>query len=135
MCGGSAARLSRPARRRAGPPESPAVLVVAIVFWACAALIVYTQLGYGVLLALLAGVGREGVQPAPPADAELPSVSLVVAAYKEEAVIAEKVANVRALDYPADKLELIVACDGSPDATPQRAREAGADIITACTHN
>ncbi|HEX7290497.1 MAG TPA: glycosyltransferase [Conexibacter sp.] len=103
------------------------MLVLAIVFWVCAALIVYTQLGYGLLLALLARL-----RPAPAAAApqgELPSVSLVVAAYEEEAVIAEKVANVRALDYPADKFELIVACDGSPDATPQRAREAGADVV------
>ncbi|HEX4807042.1 MAG TPA: glycosyltransferase, partial [Conexibacter sp.] len=63
------------------------------------------------------------------AGAEPPSVSLVVAAYKEEAVIAEKVANVRALDYPADRLELIVACDGSPDATAARARASGADVV------
>ena len=122
------------------------MLVLAIVFWACAALIVYAQLGYGVLLALLARVtspagdplagagGRNLSSPARPGGEErtaagLPSVSFVVAAYKEEAVIAEKVANVRALDYPADRIELIVACDGSPDATPQRAREAGADVV------
>ncbi|MGN6189308.1 MAG: glycosyltransferase [Conexibacter sp.] len=107
------------------------MLVVAIVFWVCAALIVYTQLGYGLLLALLARLRseREQPMPAPAADAELPSVSLIVAAYKEASVIAQKVANVRALDYPAGKLELIVACDGSPDATPQRAREAGADVV------
>jgi len=103
------------------------VLAVAIVFWVCAALIVYAQLGYGLLLALLARVRR--APHAGGAAAELPSVSLVVAAYKEEAVIAEKVANVRALDYPADRLELIVACDGSPDATARRAREAGADVV------
>ncbi|HET6448237.1 MAG TPA: glycosyltransferase family 2 protein [Conexibacter sp.] len=104
------------------------MLVVAIVFWACAALIVYTQLGYGVLLALLVRVRRAPATSAS-VPAELPSVSFVVAAYKEEAVIAQKVANVRALDYPADRLELIVACDGSPDATPARAREAGADVV------
>ncbi|MBS1868686.1 MAG: glycosyltransferase family 2 protein [Actinobacteria bacterium] len=104
------------------------MLVVAIVFWVCAALIVYAQLGYGLLLALLARLWPAAAPP-PATAAELPSVSLVVAAYKEEAVIAEKVANVRALDYPADKLELIVACDGSPDATPQRARAAGADVV------
>jgi cellulose synthase/poly-beta-1,6-N-acetylglucosamine synthase-like glycosyltransferase len=111
--------------------SSPAVLVVAIVFWCCAALIVYTQLGYGLLLTLLARL-RRAPRPAPAASADaaaLPSVSLIVAAYREEAVIAQKVANVRALDYPADRLELIVACDGSPDATPQRAREAGADVV------
>jgi len=107
------------------------VLVVAIVFWVCAALIVYTQLGYGLLLAFLVRLRRAptaaGGAPAEPN--ELPSVSLIVAAYKEEAVIAQKIMNVRALDYPADKLELIIACDGSPDATPQRARAAGAELV------
>jgi len=104
------------------------VLVVAIVFWVCAALIVYGQLGYGALLALLARMRPRRAATAGNV-AELPSVSFVVAAYQEEAVIAEKVANVRALDYPADRLELIVACDGSPDATPQTARAAGADVV------
>jgi len=87
----------------------PAVLVVAIVFWCCAALIVYAQLGYGLLLALLGLVLRPAASPAAATGGELPSVTVVVAAYREEAVIAEKVANVRALDYPADRLELIVA--------------------------
>jgi cellulose synthase/poly-beta-1,6-N-acetylglucosamine synthase-like glycosyltransferase len=111
------------------------VIVVAVVFWVCAGLVVYAQLGYGLLLALLARVQRGAgpavspAAPAAPADAELPFVSIVVAAYQEEAVIAEKVANLRALEYPADRLELIVACDGSRDATPQRAREAGADVV------
>jgi cellulose synthase/poly-beta-1,6-N-acetylglucosamine synthase-like glycosyltransferase len=108
------------------------VLVVAIVFWVCAVLIVYAQLGYGLLLALLARIRRapaaRGAERERAADA-LPSVSVVVAAYAEEAVIAAKVANVRALDYPTDRLELIVACDGSPDATPERARGAGADVV------
>ena len=108
------------------------MLAAAIVFWACAALIVYGQVGYGLLLALLARARPARSTAAGGAAAgagELPSVSFVVAAYKEEAVIAEKVANVRALDYPPDRLELIVACDGSPDATPQRARAAGADVV------
>lgn len=107
------------------------MLVVAIVFWVSAVLIVYTQLGYGLLLAALARLRRAPAASAAaaPADAELPSVSFVVAAYEEEAVIAEKVANVHALDYPADRLELIVACDGSPDATAERARAAGADVV------
>jgi cellulose synthase/poly-beta-1,6-N-acetylglucosamine synthase-like glycosyltransferase len=110
------------------------VLVVAIVFWACAALIVYGQVGYGLLLALLARLTGAPASPvpapaAPLADAELPAVSLVVAAHREAAVIAEKVANVRALDYPADRLELIVACNGSTDGTPARARAAGADVV------
>ncbi|HTU98019.1 MAG TPA: glycosyltransferase family 2 protein [Solirubrobacteraceae bacterium] len=102
-------------------------------FWASAGLLVYTHAGYPAALAVLdrvrgprgarAGAGGETV------DGELPGVSVIVAAYAEEAVIAQRVANLRALDYPADRLEVIVACDGSPDATAQRAREAGADLV------
>jgi len=103
-----------------------------LAFWIAAGLLVYAQLGYGVLLAALAHVlpaaRRASTAPSAP-DAELPSVSLIVAAYREEAVIAAKVANALALDYPRERLELIVCCDGSPDATAQRAREAGADVV------
>jgi hypothetical protein len=58
-----------------------------------------------------------------------PTVSLIVAAHREADVIADKVANARALDWPAGQLEVIVACDGSPDDTPARARAAGADVV------
>src|SRR5688500_2807725 len=64
---------------------------------------------------------------------ERPRVTLVVAAYREEAVIAAKVANALALDWPRDALELIVAVDGGAepgaDATAERARAAGADRV------
>jgi hypothetical protein len=56
-------------------------------------------------------------------------VSLIVAAYREEAVIAAKVANALALDWPRDRLEVIVAVDGAADATAERARAAGADLV------
>ena len=59
----------------------------------------------------------------------MPAVSLIVAAYDEEEVIAAKVANALALDYPRERLELIVASDGSADATVERARAAGADLV------
>jgi cellulose synthase/poly-beta-1,6-N-acetylglucosamine synthase-like glycosyltransferase len=52
-----------------------------------------------------------------------------VPAYSEQDVIAARVGNLRALDYPPDRLEVIVACDGSPDATAERARAAGADVV------
>jgi glycosyltransferase involved in cell wall biosynthesis len=108
--------------------------VVAIVFWASVGLILYAHAGYPALLGLLAslrgrgaGVGERGGRPG--ADGELPSVSVIVAAYAEQDVIAERVANIRALDYPPERVELIVACDGSPDATAARARAAGADLV------
>jgi len=59
----------------------------------------------------------------------MPTVSLIVAAYDEEEVIEAKVANALALDYPRERLELIVASDGSTDATVERARAAGADLV------
>jgi cellulose synthase/poly-beta-1,6-N-acetylglucosamine synthase-like glycosyltransferase len=103
---------------------------VAIVFWVSVGLLAYTHVGYPLLLALLARLRRPGGPPAGGAsDAELPSVSVIIAAYAEEDVIGGRVANIRALDYPRDKLELIVACDGSPDATAERARAAGADLV------
>jgi glycosyltransferase involved in cell wall biosynthesis len=56
-------------------------------------------------------------------------VSLIVAAHDEQAVVAEKVRNALALDYPRELLEVIVACDGCTDATAAQAREAGADLV------
>ncbi len=59
----------------------------------------------------------------------LPPVSVIVAAHAEEDVIAERVANLLSLSYPRELLEVIVACDGSPDATAAVARRAGADLV------
>jgi cellulose synthase/poly-beta-1,6-N-acetylglucosamine synthase-like glycosyltransferase len=103
---------------------------LAIIFWVAAALLVYAQVGYGLLLALFGALVPATRRPVHLAAAvELPSASVIVAAYAEEPVIAERVANLRALDYPSDRLELIVVCDGSPDGTAGRARAAGADVV------
>jgi glycosyltransferase involved in cell wall biosynthesis len=109
------------------------VILLAIVFWLSVGLILYAHAGYPVLLGLLAWV-RQHVRganrrPRPPQDDELPAVSVIIAAYAEQDVIAERVANIRALEYPPHLIELIVACDGSPDDTAARAREAGADVV------
>jgi glycosyltransferase involved in cell wall biosynthesis len=122
----------RSAAGTARAAQSSAVTLLKTAFWASAGLLVYTHAGYPVALAALDRVrGRSGESGAgaPGPDSELPGVSVIVAAYAEEAVIADRVANLRALDYPADRLEVIVACDGSPDATAQRARDAGADVV------
>jgi cellulose synthase/poly-beta-1,6-N-acetylglucosamine synthase-like glycosyltransferase len=101
--------------------------MLAAIFWVSAALIVYTHLGYPLVLRLLVAVRRPRKQPAGLVDP--PRVSLIVAAYDEEKVIEAKVANALALDYPRELLELIVASDGSDDATAERARETGADLV------
>jgi cellulose synthase/poly-beta-1,6-N-acetylglucosamine synthase-like glycosyltransferase len=103
------------------------VTAVAIVFWVSAGLLLYAQIGYFLLLAMVDRVRPAG--RAVNAKEDLPSVSVIVAAYAEEDVIAGRVANLRALEYPPDRLEVIVACDGSPDLTAERARSAGADVV------
>ena len=102
--------------------------VAAIFFWACAGLLVYTHLGYPLVLRALLALRRHPTLDPQPRD-ELPSVSLIVPAYDEEDVIAAKVANVLALAYPRERLQVIVASDGSSDATVERARAAGADLV------
>ncbi len=109
--------------------DSRALTVVAIVFWASIGLILYAHAGYPVLLGLLAWLRRRRPRVRALPDDELPAVSVIVAAYAEEDVIAERVANIRALDYPSQLVEVIVACDGSPDGTAARARSAGADVV------
>ncbi len=100
-----------------------------VVFWLCAGLLVYAQIGYPLVLAAIARL-RPARAPAPaPAPDEPPTASLIVAAYDEQAVIARKVANALALDYPRDRLEVIVASDGSSDETVRAARRAGADLV------
>jgi cellulose synthase/poly-beta-1,6-N-acetylglucosamine synthase-like glycosyltransferase len=103
--------------------------MLAILFWLSAGLIVYTHLGYPLLLRALVAVRRPGRSPRPFGAQELPTVSLIVAAYDEEEVIADKVPNALALDYPRELLQVIVASDGSADATVERARDAGADLV------
>jgi cellulose synthase/poly-beta-1,6-N-acetylglucosamine synthase-like glycosyltransferase len=106
------------------------VSAVKVVFWASAGLIVYAQAGYPALLAAIARArGRAPAPPPPVPRGGEPDVSLVVAAHREADVIAAKVADALALDWPRERLEVIVACDGSPDDTPARARAAGADVV------
>ncbi|HEU5104358.1 MAG TPA: glycosyltransferase family 2 protein [Solirubrobacterales bacterium] len=107
--------------------------VAAIVFWLSAGALVYTHLGYPLVLASLTRLrsssGRAPARQAGGHPNEPPTVSLIVPAYDEEDVIAAKVANALALDYPRDRLQIVVASDGSRDATSERARAAGADLV------
>jgi cellulose synthase/poly-beta-1,6-N-acetylglucosamine synthase-like glycosyltransferase len=117
------------------------VLALQVLFWLCAALIVWTQVGYAAALA-----AAVWLRPRPPRSAGVPprertpknassmppsppALSLIVAAHDEQAVIAEKVANALALDYPRERLQVIVACDGCTDATARLAAQAGADLV------
>ena len=88
-------------------------LALEIVFWASLAALAWTHLGYPLAVAALARL-----RPRPPRRAAiLPAVTLVVPAHNEEDVIERKLENVLALDYPGDRLEIVVASDDSSDAT------------------
>jgi cellulose synthase/poly-beta-1,6-N-acetylglucosamine synthase-like glycosyltransferase len=100
---------------------------VRALFWITSALIVWTQALYAPALALLRRL--KGSPPTTPAGEFDGTVALVVAAYNEEAVIEAKVRNALELDWPRDRLEIIVAVDGSADATAAKARAAGADQV------
>jgi len=110
--------------------------LAAILFWLSAGLLVYTHLGYPLVLWVLTRSRRfhdrgphRGQKGGNDAADELPLVSLIIPAYDEESVIAAKVANALALDYPRERLQIVVASDGSGDATAERARAAGADLV------
>jgi len=98
------------------------------LFWTSAGLIAYTHVGYP--LALRAMAALRGARPEPPPEpADLPSVSLIIAAFDEAEVIGRKIENALALDYPRERLEIVVASDGSSDDTVALARKAGADRV------
>jgi cellulose synthase/poly-beta-1,6-N-acetylglucosamine synthase-like glycosyltransferase len=101
------------------------VLVLKTLFWGSAAALAWTHAGYPVVAAALARVRERRVAKA---DVE-PTVAVIVAAHDEEAVIERRIENFRALDYPADKLELVVTSDASTDRTEELAEAAGARVI------
>ena len=92
----------------------------AIVFWAALLIVVYTYLLYPVLIWFLT-VARKTPDYAPLA--EWPDLSLIIAAYNEEAVLRTKLENALALDYPDEKLDIIVVSDESSDDTDSIAAE------------
>ncbi len=97
------------------------------IFWVSALLLLHTYFFYPLLLVLIdaahQAVGNlrfimSGDERRKPRAVDVaPPVSLVVAAYNEESCIAEKVKNSLALDYPADRFELLIGSDGSTDRT------------------
>ena len=94
-----------------------------VVFWCCAGLVAYTYILYPVLLLVFAALQRPITPPAEVEDAELPTVSVLIVAHNEEESIRARIQNLLVLDYPKDKLELVIASDSSRDATVAIAKE------------
>ncbi len=99
----------------------PKMQIISYIFWTCLFVVFYSYAGYGVFLLLLIAVKRlagAGKRKGTSTAEELPGVTLVVAAYNEENIIKEKIANCLSLNYPSDKLSILFVTDGSSDGTP-----------------
>lgn len=95
------------------------------LFWGAVCLIAYTYIGFPLILAL-----RGLLRPKPfKRGQETPLVSLVIVAYNEAPVILKKLDNACSLDYPLDRLEIIVASDGSNDGMNELVAAYGGDQV------
>jgi len=96
------------------------VITLKTIFWLCLALVIYTYLGYGAVLYIILKIKnlffRKELAPILPLDPQLlPDVTLMICAYNEADVIEEKMQNIRALNYPPEKLCVMWVTDGSSD--------------------
>jgi cellulose synthase/poly-beta-1,6-N-acetylglucosamine synthase-like glycosyltransferase len=106
------------------------VTVIAVATLSALALILWTHIGYPIFAYLVSRLS-----PRLPTDAAIePRVALVIAAHNEADVIAEKIENALALDYPGDRLRIIVASDASDDGTDDIVRSyahRGVELVRA----
>jgi cellulose synthase/poly-beta-1,6-N-acetylglucosamine synthase-like glycosyltransferase len=91
------------------------VIVLEAIFWVALGALVWTHAAYPLAAALAARVRPRPVR----SREETPAVTVVVAAWNEEAVIARRLENLLALDYPPDRLEIVVASDACTDRTDE----------------
>jgi cellulose synthase/poly-beta-1,6-N-acetylglucosamine synthase-like glycosyltransferase len=97
-------------------PEAAAALMP-MVFWGSVSAVVYAYAAYPALVyGLSRAVGEESIPPAIDRS-RLPRVALLIAAHNERSVIDERIRNAFELDYPSDRLDIVVASDGSNDGT------------------
>jgi cellulose synthase/poly-beta-1,6-N-acetylglucosamine synthase-like glycosyltransferase len=102
------------------------MMAALVLFWGSLAALAWTHALYPLTVALLARVRTRRVVVD---DGYLPSVAVIVTAYNEEGSIERRLENLRALDYPAELLELVVTSDASTDRTEELAEAAGARVI------
>jgi cellulose synthase/poly-beta-1,6-N-acetylglucosamine synthase-like glycosyltransferase len=102
------------------------VIAAVVLFWGSLAALAWTHALYPVAVALAARVRARRIARD---DAYLPSVAVIVTAYNEEDAIERRLENLRALEYPSEKVEFVVTSDASTDATEELAEAAGARVI------
>lgn len=98
--------------------------MTAIIFWVSACFVVYTYAGYPLLLGLWSAFRKQPVHKGHRVD----SISVVIAAFNEEAHIEQRIRNLLASDYPREKMEILIISDGSSDQTEVIAKSFGAPV-------
>jgi cellulose synthase/poly-beta-1,6-N-acetylglucosamine synthase-like glycosyltransferase len=88
-----------------------------VIFWCASFLVVYPYCGYPLLLCLLVRRRTRRASESDEDEPTFPTVSLIVSAYNEESVISAKLQNALCLDYPPDRIEILVVSDASTDRT------------------
>src|SRR5262245_51782688 len=96
--------------------------VLVTAFGLCASVVAFAYLGYAIFVWLLSRCFGRNPAPLAVDTADLPTVSLLVAAHNEEEEMDERIQNALALRYPPDKLEVVIASDGSTDTTDEIVR-------------
>ena len=102
------------------------MIAAIVLFWGSLGALAWTHALYPAIVALAGRVRTPGLARD---DAYLPSVSVIVTAYNEELAIERRLENLRALDYPPERLELVVTSDASTDGTEELAEAVGARVI------
>ncbi|HLO81994.1 MAG TPA: glycosyltransferase family 2 protein [Chitinophagaceae bacterium] len=100
------------------------MLLIKILFWVLIAIVLYTYIGYGILLWLLIKL-RKRTSPATGyrIDEDLPRVAHIIAAYNEEDFIGKKIDNALSIDYPRHLSRIIIVADGSSDRTTELVKQ------------
>lgn len=94
-------------------------VAILVLFFLSTFGVIYAYALYPALLWCAARLfGRERIAADLP-DAQLPSIAFLIAAHDEQAVIAQRIENIFAMDYPRDRMEVLIASDGSTDQTAQ----------------
>lgn len=94
--------------------------VIAWIFWIALGTIFYAYIGYPALMVVLSRFRSVAPSPVPSA---WPNVTIIIGMHNEEQNVGRKLANLMSLDYPADKMQVLIASDGSTDATVNIARQ------------
>ncbi len=110
-----------------------------VVFWIASGIVIYSYVGYPIILGLIAKLrGKTANSDSAVSESKLPEeypfVSIIIAAFKEESVILERLNNAIQMDYPADRYEVLIGCDGNEDTTGDLVESFNDSRIKLCQY-